>query len=347
MPVPEDSQLPSLLAHLVPRLTSRVEDTATDALAFILNKSEACRGALGSLLNDQDFGLGPLTSFDTQVTHEDGSRPDMVGYDGENKKRLIVEAKFWANLGERQASGYFSQLEVSGPAALVFVAPGTRVETLWTEITRQMDTGKNPVQLGLVETLDRMRRARVGPDRLLMLVSWDLLLERLAAAVSDESLVASDIQQLRGFVEEQDLDAFQPLQREELSPSLARRVLGLVQLINDAVARRDGKDWMSQGKIKHEEVCFGRYFGLPDDDGGSMWLGTEFWMWARRADTPLWLWIDPDCPISAHKLRSLEDSIDVFEEDDGLYVPIHLPVGIEYHRVLDSVVDQLRSIIVN
>ena len=27
----------TLLAHLVPRLTSRVEDTATDALAFILN----------------------------------------------------------------------------------------------------------------------------------------------------------------------------------------------------------------------------------------------------------------------------------------------------------------------
>ena len=31
----------SLLAYLVPRLTSRGEDTATDALAFILNKSEA------------------------------------------------------------------------------------------------------------------------------------------------------------------------------------------------------------------------------------------------------------------------------------------------------------------
>ena len=33
----------SLLAYLVPRLTNRVEDTATDALAFILKKSSACR----------------------------------------------------------------------------------------------------------------------------------------------------------------------------------------------------------------------------------------------------------------------------------------------------------------
>ena len=36
----------SLLAYLVPRFTGRGEDTATDALAFILNKSEACRRAL-------------------------------------------------------------------------------------------------------------------------------------------------------------------------------------------------------------------------------------------------------------------------------------------------------------
>ena len=337
-----DTEL-TLLAYLVPRITSRGEDTATDALAFILNKSEACRSALGSLLNDQDFGLGPLTSFDTQVTHEDGSRPDMVGYDGENKKRLILEAKFWADLGDGQASGYFSQLEVSGPAVLMFVAPGTRVETLWAEIRRQMDASENPVQVEPVETLDRMRRARVGPDRLLILVSWDLLLERLAAAVSADPLVASDIQQLRGFVEEQDMDAFQPLQREELSPSLARRVLGVEQLINDVVDRGDAKDWMSQGKIKYEEMCFGRYFGLRDDNG-DLWLGTEFWMWARRADTPLWLWIDPDSPISAHQLRNLGTPTEVFEEDDGLYVPIHLPVGIEYHRVLDSVEGKLREV---
>ena len=247
---------PSLLAHLIPKLTSRGEDTATEALAFILNKSETCRSALNSLLDDEDFGLGPLTRFDTQVTHEDGSRPDMVGYDGEGEKRLIVEAKFWAALGEGQASGYFSQLEVSGAAALMFVAPGTRVETLWTEITRQMDAGENPVQLGPVETLDRTRRARVGSDRLLMLVSWDLLLERLAAAVSADSPVASDIQQLRGFVEEQDLDAFRRWALTDLALNINR----------------------------------GRF---------------AEWLVGRRADTPLWLWIE----FSGRW------------EHDGLYVP--------------------------
>ena len=49
--MPQES---TLLAYLVPRLTSSVEDTATDALAFILNKSPACRDALGLLLSEAD-----------------------------------------------------------------------------------------------------------------------------------------------------------------------------------------------------------------------------------------------------------------------------------------------------
>jgi len=117
-----------------------------------------------------------------------------------------------------------------------------------------METGAHPAQLQSEKTLDRMRRARIASsENRLMLVSWDLLLERLAAAVPADSQVASDIQQLSGLVEEQDLDAFQPLQREELSPSLARRVLSLERLINDVVARGDERDWMSAGKgIRYE-----------------------------------------------------------------------------------------------
>ena len=35
----------TLLAHLMAKRTERGEDTATDALAFILKKSDACLGA--------------------------------------------------------------------------------------------------------------------------------------------------------------------------------------------------------------------------------------------------------------------------------------------------------------
>ena len=336
----------TLLAHMLPKLTGRAEDTATEALAFILNKSEACRRAVDSLVGEQDFAPGPVGRFETQVTFYDGSRPDMVGYDAENRPRLLVESKFWAALGEGQASRYLGLLEEPGPGCLMFVAPGSRVETLWREIRRQVEAGAHPVHLEPESDSDGTRRAGVaGSGNCLVLVGWDRLLERLAAAVPADSSVASDLHQLRGYVEEQDLEEFQPVRTEELGPSLARRVLSLERLINDVVARGDEEGWMSQGKsIKHEEMCFGRYFTLPEVSGCSLWLGTAFWMWARSADTPLWFWSDSGSPSTARRLRELAGRVDVVVKDGEPWVPIRLPVGVEYHRVLDDVVHQLRSI---
>ena len=154
------AQETTLLAYLVPRLTERKEDTATDALAFILNKSESCREALDTLFRDENFNIGPLKRFQTQVTYEDGSRPDMVGYDQSGAKRLLIESKFWATLLQGQASGYFGQLEETGPGVLLFIAPGSRTETLWSEIERQMETGEDEVRLESIETTEGLRRAR-------------------------------------------------------------------------------------------------------------------------------------------------------------------------------------------
>ena len=214
----------TLLAYLAPRLTSRVEDTATDALAFILNKSPACRNALGILLREGEgsYHLVALASFDTQVTYKDGSRPDMVGYDQAGEKRLLVESKFWATLLEGQASSYFNQLEDAGPGVLLFIAPTTRLEILWGEITRQMESGPDGVNLEAVETSQQIHRARVTEpakqDKRLLLVSWPLLLDRLAAAVPPDSLVASDIRQLRGLAQQEDDEASNPSIQQNSAP---------------------------------------------------------------------------------------------------------------------------------
>ena len=340
----------SLLAYLVPRLTSRGEDTATDALAFILNKSEACRGALDSLLSEQGFDLEPITRFETQVTSDDGSRPDMVGYDRKGHKRLLVESKFWASLLEGQADGYFRQLEASGSAVLMFIAPATRIETLWAEIRRQLEAEPKPVRLESVETGDRMCRAVVaGSEKRVILVSWDLLLHRSTAAVPADSQVASDIRQLRGFVEEQDLDAFQPIQREELSPSLARRILWINQLVDDVVERGVEDGWMS---VDHRRPNLfrtgsGRTLRFVEDSGARksdyFYLGTAFDTWAAMGDTPLWLTTWAKTPATL-QLRDARNRLEVFEDPGALHAPIHLKVGVEYHRVLDDVADQLRRI---
>ena len=216
----------------------RGEDAATDSLAFILNKSAACRAALDRLLQGADFSPEPIARLETQVTHQDGSRPDMVGYGHSNAKRLIVESNFWASLQPGQASGYFRQLHELGPGVLLFIVPDSRIDTLWAEIRRQMEIREDSVQLEVMETAGRARRAKVvGTDKRLMLISWDQLLGSLAVAAADGTRIASDIQQLRGLARYQDEEAFQPIHPEEIGLALPRRIRGLNGVIARFVSR--------------------------------------------------------------------------------------------------------------
>ena len=352
------AQESTLLAYLVPRLTSRVEDTATDALAYILNKSPACRDALGLLLREgeKSYPLGALHVFATQVTHEDGSRPDMVGYDEEGGKRLLVESKFWATLLEGQASGYFGQLEDAGPGVLLFIAPATRLETLWGEITRQIVGEPDGLELKAVETPQQIHKARIigsnKSDKRLMLVSWPLLLDGLAAAVSPDSLVASDIQQLRGLVQREDEEAFQPIEIAEFSPSVPRRLRWLNRLIDDVVDSRGTQEgWMSVRGLRAspQREGYGRYFRFRTDAGenipGDLFLCVNFRLWSSSGDTPLWLRIYADLPISPVRLRNNVPSLVEYAGRSEAYdVPIYLIPGAEYGRVLDNVAHQLKGI---
>ena len=206
----------TLMAYLVPKLTSQVENAATDALAYILNRSAGSMQALNELLQEGGSGIEPIARVETQVTYKDGSRPDMAGYDKGNVVRLLVEAKFWAALLEGQASGYAQHFDQSGPAVLLFIAPELRIPTLWTEIRRQIE------KQGGLELLDSslgVQRARVnGTERQVMLVSWVRLIDRMDQLTGDDG-VKSDIRQLRGLVQGQDAQAFLPIHSGELGPN--------------------------------------------------------------------------------------------------------------------------------
>ena len=339
------TQEPTLLAHLVPRMTSQVEDAATDALAFILNKSKACRGVLDDLLRDGDFEPEPIKRVETQVTYEDGSRPDMVGYDPSGSKRLLVESKFWASLLEGQASGYYGQLEEDGPGVLLFIAPDSRIETLWAEIKRQMEGGEEGVQLEILTTAKRVRRAKVkGTDKQLMLISWSHLLDRMATAVAGDSTVASDIQQLRGLAQYQDESTFLPIHPQEFGLALPRRIRGLHQLIDDIVDAR-GQDWTTKGfKATPHRDGHGRYFGITDVPGW-LYLGIRYSLWVTSAHTPLWVIISKEVPLDPAKTHDVTPSL----IESGIFsrhfmVPIHLRTGVEYEQVLDDAARQVKQI---
>ena len=343
----------TLLAHLAWKLSSRHEDIAVEALGYIL-KSELLLRVMEELLRDGGADVGTIARVQTQVSGEGETRPDLVALNGQGEECVLIEAKFWAGLTANQPRAYLDRL--ARGRALLFVAPESRLETLWPELRRRAGAD------GLVSVLDKaaLKSAETDEGKHLMMVSWAHLLDRFEGAVDFAS--RNEIQQLRGLAERVDDElGFPPLRPEELAPEIPRRLLSLERLIVDATARAVEQGYAD---IKGLNVTpypaawgrprgYGRYLSLR---GAIAWFGTGLNWWARGgySDTPLWLSFGPSrdegyrarWPETRKALEPLKqlDPPECVEENEALLVPIPLPTGVEYDAVLDAVVTRLREI---
>ena len=335
----------TLLGYLAPRIAGGTENAAVEALGYILNRSPASLKMLNDLVQTiVATPMEPVTRVETQVVAPDRSRPDFVGFDRNGYKRVIGEAKFWAGLGQGQASAYLEQLADEGPSVLLFVAPDVRIDALWAaikaEIERDTDTEIGP------DVHDGRRRnaAVVNTKKSLILVSWIDLLNGMVGSTAGEPEILADIRQLQGLARREDTEAFMPIRLEELGPALARRIRGLNQLIDDAVDARGAKEnWMhiSGFRATPQRYGYGRYFRFSSGDSAEYhWFGVNCELWATKEDTPLWLSLTRD---TANKTRD-RLKLQLYDEWNGIWAPIHLKTGVEYDDVLNDIVSQLKTI---
>ena len=342
----------SILSYLADkqRFTNGTEDIATEVLGYILSRSHACREALRETTRGGGADVGQLVQVNTQVTDDEGARPDLVACDEGGSKRVLIEAKFWAGLTKNQPNTYLERLLNDGkPAVLLFVAPRARMETLWPEIRREAskrfslgeDTGTEDVKSATVD----------GSERRLMLTSWrTLLLDKMKkqAETHGESSAERDILQLNALCEREDSEAFLPLRPEELGPEFPRRMLNLSDLVDKATtlaceagfANTTGLQRKPQFYGYGRDVRLGKdKFKKQVDRYAVAWFGVHYYLWAHHRETPLWLVFEDTGTISVDEVRQrtgmMVDNLDS--------IPIYLPTGVE-GEVLDSVVNQLREI---
>jgi len=121
----------ALFGHLASRFSTQPENLATEALAFIVNRSATMREELRTIFVRTGIELPPLARFQSQAGDEQGNIPDSIGLDARGVERLVVENKFWAGLTENQPVGYLDRLPAEGGAVLVFVVP--RLSMVWSE----------------------------------------------------------------------------------------------------------------------------------------------------------------------------------------------------------------------
>lgn len=328
----------TLLAYLSPWFTSQTENIAVEALGYILNKSAASREGLDDVVRSGVRNVKPVAHVRTQAFAPDGTRPDLVGVDEDKAERVLIEAKFWADLTRRQPDAYLDRLPDDGPAVLLFVAPEDRINTLWRDLRgRAAEKGKT------LSDVDAERKCMNvdGTQRHLLVVSWTGLLDRISARTRGERDIDTDILQLRGLAEFADKGRPQPIpdSGEEFGPD-SRRMRDLKRTIDAATERGHADGWASRKGLNRTPKShgYGRYLRLGG--GPVVWFGVDVNRWERDGETPLWL--------SCHNLNgdnvveAIAARLEVRPDDH--WIPILVRKGAEYPEVLDDVVLTLRTI---
>lgn len=338
----------TLLAHLAHRIAGGTENAAVEALAYILNRSNSAKSGFHSLIVSA-LGVEEMkvcSAFETQVTAEDNSRPDFVGFDEDNEKRVIGEAKFWAALGEGQGKAYLEQLSTSGPSVLLFVVPEARVDRLWDAAMKDIESADDGNEYIPVALSSGMKSAKfISDDKCVLMMSWRTLLAELSDSCMGEPTVQADIRQLQGLVERMDSEQFQPISKEQLSPEFPRLMLGLVNLVDQALDRGVAGNWVfplgSRWSRPSDNNSAGWYLRISNSKTAA-WFGVDFDLWAKSdsEDSPLWLWLYDLDTTTLRKLASQKR----LQATDESYFPIRVKTGALYEDVLADVVEQLKAV---
>ncbi len=329
----------SLLAYLSPWFTTQTENIAVEALGYILNKSSKCREALDDVVRSGVKNVNPVDKVRTQASRfQDGTRPDLVGLDENGAERVLIEAKFWADLTPRQPNAYLERLGKDGPAVLLFVTPEQRISRLWAQLRNRADRAEKRLT-----DVDAERKCMCvdGTQKHLLLVSWTGLLDRMSAQIrdSEEPEVEADIQQLRGLAEFADERRVQPVPEagEQFGPD-SKRMLDLKRLIDAATNRGVSEGWISTKGLNRtpRRYGYGRYLRLNGKVG---WFGVNVERWERDGSTPLWFNLTKTNDATLAEIGSkLQLTI------EGSWVPLYLKTGVELRESLSAVVSRLGEI---
>jgi hypothetical protein len=271
----------SLLGQFYSRIKGSQEDIASEGLTYILQRSKSARLAINKLIRS-DCGLDfEELTFSTQKSGDNLERPDISGCNINGKEVLILEAKFWAALTDNQPMGYLERLKQN--SALVFVCPTLRVRSVFDELLKRAKATNCTAN-------QEAHSIKFDGNIHLMVKTWNEILAtiKLHLVQNNEQLLISDIDQVIGFCDTIDSNAFLPLQSDDLSPKYAKRIKSYYDLIDKVVDELKKREFADTVGLKMTAQRFG-YTGYLHIKQFGVSLNLDFDCWAEFADTPFWL----------------------------------------------------------
>jgi hypothetical protein len=345
---------PGLLTYMSSRFARSQEDWATYALTFLLGgcpeASDALRKyLLRSLQMEVDAGL----SYRGQETDAKSGRPDVVGTDPTGNRQLIIEAKFWARLTDKQPGAYMEMLTVGKPGVVLVIAPAARLITLWPELLANLAAyRREPVpaadhQAGRYELV-------LPSGHLLALRSWRDVLEELDGRLRVAELFEwqADLAQLRGLTERMDQIGFLPLLTEDLDTRTARQISSLFPLVKRLVGEFGSNDRLEKLSDKHSyDPLYYGWWLRSKECGIKVWVGLYLKAWAEHGCSPLWADVYPD-PQSGWTMPELDRALSCgqlpagamrWEDENEPRGAVLIPLMLTRSAVEDDVIADLKA----
>jgi hypothetical protein len=344
----------TVFSHIIQKRFSQVnEDVATDALAYILDSSQATRSGMMKLLRGIIPNL-PSVRFKAQQT-EGAIRPDLWGY-SDAEPRVFVENKFWAGLTDNQPVSYLKQLAAyQQPTVLLVVAPAAREQTLWRELNRQLliagiSTSARNAAAGVACSVD----TQLGP--ILALTSWTNVLSILEHEAVNDPGARADLVQLRALCDSTDADAFTPVSLDVMSDQrIPAFMLQLSLIVQATVNLAITENVLNTGRLMPQASWerIGRYArvaGTQSEGGVGAWFGIHFGLWKTHGTTPLWLVFSDSEFGRGQEVRLLIESwatkngILTAASDHDFSIALEIPLGEEKDGVIRSLVNDIKAI---
>jgi hypothetical protein len=341
----------TIFSHIIQkRFSAEYEDVATDALAYVLESSDAARRGMMKLLKGIIPEL-PALRFKTQQV-KDTIRPDMWGF-ADTDLRVFVENKFWAGLTDNQPVYYLEQLaKFSQPSVLLVIAPAEREQALWRElILRLDDAGISIAKHEEVAGIAACVATELGP--ILALTSWTKVLSVLEHEAVDDHGARADLNQLRALCDSADNEAFTPASREQLSDQrTAAFVIQLGAIVQATVELAVTHNVLSITRLRPQSSWqwIGRYIRVAGDRGAGAWIGIHFELWKAHGTTPIWLvFADTEFGRAKEVRRLIEpwaprNDVLTVPIAGGFAIALDVLAGEEKDRVVHTLVNKLAAL---
>jgi len=275
----------SLLGQFYNRIKGSQEDIASESLTYILKKSIRARQTINRIVNS-DTGL-TFTDlyYKTQNVGDKLERPDISGINENGKETLLIEAKFWASLTSNQPNEYLNRL--GDNSVLIFLVPSSRIRAIYYEVLNRLREKFSDIETDLENLKIKINQT----NKFILIKQWDKVLNAIKTEFLQENnqTLISDIDQIIGFCESIDNNSFHPINDNDLSPSIPKKInsyYNIVDKVVDEIRNRIEKASITGLQKTPQKYGYRRYFSIQDFGIG---MGLKMELWAEYADTPFWI----------------------------------------------------------